>query len=88
MIENGLYQIQLFRKGEIEIFQNVFTHKLHVVDGEVKGIELKWGPDAPGSCTNSMRPMDGVYDVRMVNEPVYEHCQPYAGAKDIKIKIN
>jgi hypothetical protein len=72
MSEITFYQIQLFKKREIEIFQYTFYHEIKVKNGETLEIEIRHGQDGPGNCTVSTRPMEGVYEVRKIEEPIYQ----------------
>lgn len=63
MAESQFYHIKLFSKGKIEIFQNVFWHKLRVENGKVKAIDIQFSSlRNRGAYTSSVRPMDEVYN--------------------------
>jgi len=74
MITDGeiWYQIRIKRKGEIEIFQNVFTHNVVVQNGKIMGIEIKYSSTQnQGNYTISHRP-PGWYEIAIIDNPTYE----------------
>jgi hypothetical protein len=82
------YRIRLYSKGRIEIFQHVFVHQIHVRNGRLAGIEIQHGPDSPGSQTRSVRPLDDVYDIKILDEPVEDYGENWQGPnKNVELKF-
>ena len=68
-----LYQIRLFKKGEIEVFQNVSHHKVRVLNGRTASIKIQY----TGATEETERSMEGIYDVRVIEAPQYEPSGSY-----------
>jgi hypothetical protein len=86
MCSTKWYQIQLFKKGKIEIFQNVFHHRTSVEEGETY-IEIHHSRiHNIGLKTLSTRKISDCYDVKIINEPDYELKTEFP--KDIEIVIH
>jgi len=67
MSETKFYQIRLFSRGEIEIFQNVFNHAVKVDEKCVSFIRIKYSSSKnTGSYTVSDREITNVYDLQIV----------------------
>lgn len=79
------YHIKLFSKGKIEVFQNTFWHKVHMKDGRLDWIEIRYSSARNrGSCTYSSRPMDDVYCIEVGNEGNFYHSgNPQSGVEVI-----
>jgi len=74
MTADTFYHIRLYSNGKVEIFQNVFYHHVHVVDGVVSWIEIKYSSHRNrGNCTNSSRSMEGVYDTIIGDDPHWDN---------------
>lgn len=72
-LKDKFYQIRLFKKEEIEIFQNVFFHKVIMENGKMVMVHIKYSSSKNiGSCTVSTRLLDDVYDVQVIDTPEYE----------------
>lgn len=68
------YHIKLFSKGRIEVFQNTFWHKVHIKDGRLSVIEIRYSSARnQGSCTYSTRSMEEVYAIEVGNEGNFYH---------------
>jgi hypothetical protein len=66
------YQIRLFSRGKVEVFQRVFHHRIGIMEGNVQGIYVKYSASLnTGNCTHSFRPLDGVYDIQVIDEMDY-----------------
>lgn len=87
-MKENFYQIQLLKKGNIEIFQNVFNHYAKAKNGEVKGITILYSPSKnTGIYTASYRPIEEVYDIRILNDPLYHFTHSFP-TKSNKITIH
>lgn len=67
------YQIQIFWKGKIEIFQNAFKHSIIIKKGKVVGIDIQYSKTKnTGNCTVSRRNLRMMYDIKYLDNPKYE----------------
>jgi len=88
MDKNQWYQIQLFKKGKIEIFQNVFTHRTTNEEGQIF-IEIQHSSTQNrGVKTVSVRNLSECYEVKILNDPDYEFKFDFPNPKDIEVKIH
>lgn len=82
MAESEWYQIRLYSRGQIEIFQHVYRHTMHIEKGETKAIEIVYSAtQTQGLWTHSLRPMDKVYSVEVIDEPTFDDSVVVPGAK-------
>jgi hypothetical protein len=76
----NFYQLRLYSRGKVEIFQRVFFHK--IITAGVQNIEVRYSSCLnTGKYTNSTRPMAGVYEIRIIDEPDYEPTTDHCGVE-------
>jgi hypothetical protein len=84
MSKDKFYQVHLYSKAVLEIFQNVFYHKVITDEHDNIGIEIKYSScKNEGACTVSFRPTKEVYDIKLIDEPEFEPQGPNPGNKKI-----
>ncbi len=77
------YQIWICKKGDIEIFQNVFRHNTIVVDGALSSIIIWYVGQKDGPVQKSL---DGIYELKMVMSPFHDWVDERP--KNIKITFH
>jgi hypothetical protein len=83
------YQIRLFSRGKVEIFQRVYSHQIGVLENMVQGIVVRYSSSLnTGNCTHSFRPLEGVYDIRVIDQPDYEPTGPHPIDAEVIINGN
>jgi hypothetical protein len=75
------YQIHLYSRGVIEIFQNVFYYKIDTIN---EMILIKYSSCKNiGACTISERPIDKIYNIEFKEAAEFEPSGPNPRDKKI-----
>jgi hypothetical protein len=67
-----LYQIRIFRKGTIDIYERVAGHKIHTKEHHPDNVTIST-VDAKGNLTHHNPRWRDAYDFQIIDNPEYEY---------------